>query len=97
MEHKHATILRAIADGTEIQYRRAEDGQWSPCDLADVALWEDNPSFQFRVKPERISGWINVYCHMCGDLYDTKEAADAGSMDGRIACIHVEFDEGDGL
>lgn len=96
-EHPHATILRAIADGKEIQVRVVTVGTWWPSDLAEFCRVAEDKSYQFRVKPERISAWLNVYGHMCSDLYDTKEAADAGSMDGRIACIPVEFNEGDGL
>jgi hypothetical protein len=97
MEHKHAAILRAIADGKDIQYRYVAAGKWWPSDFAEFCRVVGDDAYQFRIKPERISAWLNVYGHMCSDLYDTREAADAGADAGRIACIPVEFDEGDGL
>ena len=53
--------------------------------------------------PVRHEGWVNVYfgldqCLNFGYIVNTKEIADeAASGRGRIACIHVEFKEGEGL
>ena len=55
-------------------------------------------------KPKIIKGWINVY--KCGPnscdrtastIWETKEVADAAGWEDRIACIEVEFKEGEGL
>lgn len=57
--------------------------------------------------PEKIEGWINIertvtsndgvlYTH--GNVWPSREEAKAGFGRGcRIACIHVSFEEGDGL
>jgi len=47
---------------------------------------------------KKIKGWVNVY----GDqsyvgLYETKEKATHGGGRDRIACIEIEFEEGEGL
>lgn len=46
-------------------------------------------------------GWVNVYplgsWFRFGDVFASKEAADKGADKTRIACIHVQFEEGDGL
>jgi hypothetical protein len=104
MEHKHAAILRAIADGKEIQWcsAAARPGTWIPCSDDTFFYYRSTAGYQFRVKPERISAWLNIY-HRKAWIYATKEAADDASRvdrqygEGRIACIPVEFNEGDGL
>jgi hypothetical protein len=98
MEHKHAAILRAIADGKEIQLRHGNSGAWTNCVESTFFYYADTVSIQFRVKPDRICGWINVYpAGATSDIHDTKEHADMGADLYRIACIPVEFNEGDGL
>jgi hypothetical protein len=98
MEHKHAAILRAIADGKEIQIRHGNSGAWTSCVASIFFYYATTASVQFRVKSERISGWINMYpSGVIGDLYETKEVADGEADFYRIACIPVEFNEGDGL
>ena len=49
--HKHADILRAIADGKEIEYS-TEAGYWSK---ADLGILFRNPGCLFRIKPETIT------------------------------------------
>jgi hypothetical protein len=51
--------------------------------------------------PQKISGWINIYSNSSPTysiyLHNTREQADSSAYGGRIACIHVEFEEGEGL
>lgn len=46
-----------------------------------------------EVKPKQFV-WINLYPSMD---HHTKELADKNAGDNRIACIRVEFEEGEGL
>ena len=40
--------------------------------------------------------WMNVY-EARGQTHHSREAADACAMSDRIACVRVEFEEGEGL
>lgn len=48
-------------------------------------------------KPKIIKGWINIYQENTSGVYATKSSASICSNPGRIACIQVEFKEGEGL
>jgi hypothetical protein len=45
--HKHAELIKAWADGAEIEFRGV-DNKWRPIEARD---WDSN--FRFRIKPER--------------------------------------------
>lgn len=47
--HKHAEVLRGIADGKEFQCRKDSSWDWRCADLMDLIY---NFNFEFRVKPE---------------------------------------------
>lgn len=52
-EHKHAEVLRAIADGKDVQ--RFENGKWVDVDEFKLYNWHDpinNIDDEWRVKPE---------------------------------------------
>jgi len=52
--HKHAEILRAIADGKEVQYSRTEGSAWA--DYRKDGQGYDpltNDTWSWRIKPER--------------------------------------------
>ena len=46
--------------------------------------------------PERHVRWVNVYQGQV-TLYCSKEGADYAARDDRIACVRIEFEEGEGL
>lgn len=96
-------VLQAYADGKEIQlaYRAAKGKEWATCDSGVLNLSDDR--FVWRVKPEKKTGWINIYppthFHTVGmnSIYDTKENADTNKSRDRIACIQITYEEGEGL
>jgi len=45
-------------------------------------------------EPTTNEGWVNVYGDRRGSLYPTREFADAVAHADRIACIRVEWREG---
>jgi len=48
--------------------------------------------------PKKQAYWINVYPLAFGaERFETKDQADRGCGPNRIACVRVEFEEGDGL
>lgn len=91
-------ILQAYAEGKEIQFLHSNKG-WVSC--PDSPYWEDN--VLYRIKPEKKTGWINLYgdCQMKSGhhftVYPTKEIADHAAGESRIACIQIEYSEGEGL
>ena len=46
---------------------------------------------------KRIKGWANIYPWGMSSRYDTKAEADESAGDGRIACIYIDVEEGEGL
>jgi hypothetical protein len=51
MEHKHAEILRAIADGKEVEGFDGITKKWESADNLFNPL--TNPELQWRIKPEK--------------------------------------------
>lgn len=48
-----------------------------------------------EVKPKHVR-WVNVYTSSCHQ-WDSKVAADYSAVPGRLACVRIEFEEGEGL
>ena len=48
--HKHAAIIKAWADGAEIQFRIQEKYDWLDITALSPSF---NPDWQYRVKPEK--------------------------------------------
>lgn len=80
-EHKHAAVLRAIADGKAVQYFSRASGEW-------IAAVENNPiseaGYDWRIKPEPkpdVVRYMNVYDDQSvGDMY-------LSSSDSSLRCI----------
>jgi hypothetical protein len=78
-------------DGREEIRTRHSDGRVnpdreSPYDLVNV--------------PEKHERWANIYSlsdQTYCNLYPTREAADFSSAPNRVACVRVEYTEGEGL
>lgn len=47
--HKHAKLIKAWADGAEIQFYDVLTGSWKDC-KGEIFLW--NPTSEYRIKPE---------------------------------------------
>jgi hypothetical protein len=54
MKHKHAEVLKAIADGKDVQYRYNGDLEWYPPCIGEFAEFNplNAPNFEWRVAPE---------------------------------------------
>ena len=47
--HKHAELIKAWADGAEIQFYDVLTGSWKDC-KGEIFLW--HPTSEYRIKPE---------------------------------------------
>lgn len=72
---KHAEVIKAWADGAEIEYRGDESEIWT---MASTPSWRENA--QYRVKPEPKPDVV-----MYRQIKVTR-FPDAGSSSGHVAC-----------
>lgn len=99
--HKHADCIIAWAEGKQIQIQNL-DGTWFDF-RGTIPQWHEDVNY--RVKPEKKKGWINIYrLHESarthgygGQIYQDKHDAAPGWPRGRVACIEIEYEEGQGL
>lgn len=64
--HKHAEVIKAWADGAEIEYRDPKDGE--PWELVVNPCWI--PEFEYRVKPELV---VRTQCLYTAPISDTND------------------------
>jgi len=91
--HKYADVIKHWADGGEIQWKDS-NGVWN-----DRATETTTPAFNYlewRIKPQKKKVWLNFYT-IGTYVYSSKEEADRCATASRIACVCVEFEEGEGL
>ncbi len=91
-------VLQAFAEGKPVQFKGIHTQEWT-----DI-LW---PSFstdlEWRIKPKpkvKVKGWINIYSDrssLSGWIYKTKEEADGLRIHSCIACVEIEYEQGEGL
>jgi hypothetical protein len=48
MKHKHSELIKAWADGAEIEYKSKVDGVWCPIEQDN---WDED--YEYRVKPKQ--------------------------------------------
>lgn len=95
--HKHAELIKAWADGLDIDFRyRGYSGQWIKWIKWDNQIVPPfgSDDFEFRATPQPIARYINIYQSNFG--YDTRKDADIGNIGlmPRIACLRIEYTEG---
>ena len=108
--HRWAEVIKAWADGKTVQYRDDVDEQWFDHNIHHPEWYDYRPLAwtddrgEWRIKPERKTGWINIYhppfsaairtgVHVHAD----KASADREAPGSRIACIQISWTEGEGL
>lgn len=99
--HKHAECIKAWADGKEVQYRYTtiKPLEWITPQNETTLDWSCK-NVEWRIKPEKKEGWVNIYPSGYGRMHPTKVQADqavSNEPDGRIACIKITYEEGEGL
>lgn len=96
--HKHADVLIAIAEGKQVQYMSPSVHKWvtSPPHTSGNPI--NFPEYEWRIKPELITVWINVYPDYFHIVrYENKEEADKVASPYRIACTKLTYTPGEGL
>jgi hypothetical protein len=86
--HKHAELIKAWADGAEIQYNH-----WGSAWKDSISpTWDKN--FQYRIKPEEkqpVVRWLWAKEHIGGEwmispVFRSKEEA-SKTFDGQVICL----------
>jgi hypothetical protein len=89
-------VIQAFAEGKKVQWRPSGRSLWSTVNTPSF-----HPDHEWRVEPEKIVRWLNLYGNsenpVAGGFYDSKFEADQFAEPSRIACIRIEFEEGEGL
>ena len=70
MKHKHAELIKAWADGAEIEFLSSQDNKWY---LTKLPSWEVNKTY--RIKPEEkqpVVRWKWAYLSEQGFWYETQ-------------------------
>lgn len=87
--------IRAIvqtADGDEHLFSYTSTGRYYKGEEVSVLDIRNAPA-----PKKRVTGWANIYSWGMSSRYDTKAEADESASNGRIACIYIDVEEGEGL
>jgi len=87
--HSLAVAVKDKNTDYESIIRTDEYGRLGGCDVEDV--------YDIVNVPEKHVRWANIYPGTFANTYQTQEEADNGAASYRIACIRIEFEEGEGL
>jgi hypothetical protein len=61
--HKHAELIKAWADGSEIEYKFFCGGtQWSDWLPMNDGSWTNSPEYEYRIKPEPKPDVVKTIC-----------------------------------
>ena len=110
MPHRWAEVIKAWADGKEIQWRYVEPGNnwvtYSSADRPSTMLFSADQSCEWRIKPETKTGWIIIYNDntLSKLIHETEErcrymsiCANGGIAANIAAIIPITYTEGEGL
>ena len=91
-------VVSARVNGrvTQFRYRDRDVHQddWLNYDPHPGIGW-DFSRFEYRVKPELQVAYLNVYCRQGFDkLHFSREVADREGDESRLACVRIEYTEG---
>lgn len=78
-EHPQAEILRAIADGKEVEYRNSmiASDEWLP--VAYIGILDRSQNIcEFRVKPERVYPVTSLKANELGKIFSNGENSQWG-------------------
>ena len=92
-EPQAKTVTTCISDAAltsiAVSMKRIADA----LDGAHVLSGRNKARDLVKVKPKRVL-WLNVYPDGDSSSHESREDADSRSLDGRIACLKIEFAEG---
>ena len=67
------------------------------CNLSGLRYQTTVTEFDLINVPEKITRWVNIYSDRPGAVFFLRKDADVCAASARIACIKIEFTEGEGL
>ena len=70
--HKHANLIKAWADGAEIQFYD-EHNQWKDC-LDNSPFWEEKQAYRIKPQPKEVT--VYVYEYPCDFGFSDKHRGD---------------------
>ena len=77
-------VVQADKNGREIEFRYGDEGSWHH---RGSPIW-DFITYDYRVKPEPLEFWVNVYNEF-RDAFDTEDEANAERCCGVLKTIKV--------
>jgi hypothetical protein len=83
-------------------YIRNRDGVWVAMYWLVDGLGKYHKDYDLFDVPVKHTGWVNIYCRTGGKYtitgdFDSKQVANKVAQRGRVACVEVTFEEGEGL
>ena len=86
--HKHAELIKAWADGHQIQI--FDHGTWLDYRENDTPAW--NPEYQYRIKPQPKPDYV-FYCRAAFTYFDTPpNIGGVGLLRGDLDNLKLVFD-----
>lgn len=84
-------VMQAHEAGKTIEFRESSAMVARPWHVALTPVWNWD-EYDYRVKPEPLTLWVNEYPWGFVGLFRTKEDADKKAGDNRIRCIKMVED-----
>ena len=106
--HRWAEVIKAWADGKEIQWKYYE-GDWKTYNQSNgisASPAFNDQVYEWRIKPQAKTGWINIYNDgtLSNRVHKTEErccdmarCANGGFAANLVAIIQITYTEGEGL
>lgn len=51
-QHKWHKVIKAYADGAEIEFRYISQGKWSEWEVIDLPVFNAEDTYDYRIKPQ---------------------------------------------
>ena len=95
--HKHCELIKAWADGAEIQRRKYASNEWVDTD----PHWNEDEEYRIKPRTVKRDGWLNIYKYSDvikpgSDIHDTEAEARHRALGLPIATVKVEWEEEEG-
>ena len=82
-------VIAAHRDGAAVEARYSLNGEWF---LLETPRWTTNGT-EYRIKPEPMVVWVNMYPSHVGGVYSSEAIANAASAPTGVARKFIEVIE----
>ena len=94
MKHKHAELIKAWADGAEIEFLSSQDNKWY---LTKLPSWEVSKTYRIKQEEKKpVVRWLWAKLvlgeWMISPVYRSKEEA-SKTFDGQVICLEYTRQE----